>query len=229
MSLVAAAAAGGAFGVRHALETDHLAAIAALVDGERSPALTGASWGLGHTLPIAALGLLFLVLGLRLPETVTLAVEGAVAVVLVALGVRMLLRTTDVIGVEAHSHDGTGRSHHHHLRLGTLSLGRHLHLDGDSAAVGVLHGVAGSGALIVAMVAGYASTTGALAFLAAFGVGSTLTMAGVSLAWGRSQGAGFENALRVVGGLVGVVVGALLLAEVLGLGLPAVPSLPFLH
>ncbi|MHB9288600.1 high-affinity nickel-transporter protein [Halobacteriales archaeon Cl-PHB] len=229
MSLVAAAAAGGAFGVRHALETDHLAAIVSLVDGdERSPALTGASWGIGHTVPIAALGLFFLALGVRLPESVTFAVEGVVAVVLVALGVRMLLRATDALGVEVHRH-GDPPHRHRHLRLGTLSLGVHLHLDGDSAAVGVLHGVAGSGALVVAMVAAYSSVGGALAFLAAFGVGSTLTMAAVSLAWGRSQGAGFQTGLRVLGGLVGVVVGALLLAEVLGLGFVTVPSLPILH
>ena len=221
MSLLAAAAAGGALGVRHALETDHLAAVATLVEGERdrSPGLVGASWGVGHSLPIVVLGLAFLALGVRLPPTVTLAIEGLVGVVLVALGVRMLVAALgDRVGIQAHSHGDRGV--HRHLRLGRVSLGwTHVTVDGDSALVGVLHGFAGSGALVVALVASSPSVGAALGFLGAFSVLTVVTMTAVSLVWGRTLDTGLDRPLRAVAGLVGVGVGILLLAEVAGVPL----------
>ncbi|AXG09089.1 urease accessory protein UreH domain-containing protein [Haloplanus rubicundus] len=214
MSLVAAAVAGGALGARHALETDHLAAIVTLVDDDPSrPGLVGASWGVGHTLPIAALGVTFLLLGVRLPTSVTALFEGVVGVVLVYLGARML---AGVLGYREHDH-GT-HPLHGHLQVGDLSLGGgHVHLHGDSVLVGALHGVAGSGALVVALVAAAPDLPTGVAFLAAFGVGSVLTMAAASAVWGRSLDAGARRTLRGLAGVVGVAVGCLLLAEVAGL------------
>lgn len=211
MSLVAAAVAGGALGARHALETDHLAAVAALVEGDASrPGLVGASWGLGHTLPVAVLGLTLLLLGVRLPESVVGLFEGAVGVVLIYLGGRMLLDRRE------HAHGV--HPLHDHLDVGRLSVGsRHRHVHGDSALVGALHGVAGSGALVVALVSTAPDLPTAASFLTAFGGCSVLTMAAVSALWGRTLGTGAERILRGVAGVLGVAVGALLLAEVAGL------------
>lgn len=225
VSVVTAAVVGGTIGVRHALEADHLAAVATLVevDADRSPARIGASWGIGHSLPIAALGLSFLALGVRLPGWVTLGVEGVVGLVLVALGVRMCLAAIGRVHLGFHSH-GTGASDgpdtgasHRHLRLGRLSVGPHLHLHGESTTVGVLHGFAGSGALVVAMVAATPTATGALGFLAGFSLLSISTMAVVSFVWGRTLDTGFRAPLQVVAGLIGVAVGLALLVSVLGL------------
>jgi len=215
MSLVAAAVAGGALGARHALETDHLAAVATLVDGEETTlsraGFVGASWGVGHTVPIAALGLAFLLLGVRLPSSVTTLFEGLVGVVLVVLGARML---TGVLGWHDHAH-GT-HPLHRHLRIGQLSLGgRHTHVDGDSLLVGALHGVAGSGALVIALVSTAPNLPTATSFLGAFAVGSILTMAAVSAVWGQTMG-WHRRALRTVAGLGGVGVGVMLLVESAG-------------
>jgi hypothetical protein len=245
MSLLAAAAAGGALGARHALEADHLAAVATLVEYEEprssetereeprsseaereeprsseaereravsSPALVGASWGVGHTVPIAALGIGLLAFGVRLPESVTGLFEAVVGVVLVYLGGRML---AGVIGLREHTH-GT-HPFHGHLDVGRLSLGgSHVHVHGDSALVGALHGVAGSGALVVALVSTAPGLPTATAFLAAFGLASVLTMAAVSALWGRTLDTGIERALRTFAGVLGVGVGLLLVVEWLG-------------
>jgi hypothetical protein len=229
MSLVSALAAGAVVGARHALEPDHLAAIATLVDGdEGDPGRVGASWGVGHSVPIAALGLLFVVLGVRLPEPVTAAFEALVGVVLVALGVRTLWALRGSVGggggldVEAHDHGG---GVHSHLGVGPVSLPfgrntRHGHLDGDSALVGVLHGFAGSGALVVLLVSSAPTVGAAVSFLAAFAALSVVTMAAVSYAWGRSLGTPLATVLRAAAGVVGVVVGLLLLVEAARVGLP---------
>lgn len=211
MSLVGGLLAGGAIGLQHAVESDHLAAVATLVEDDepRAAAAVGASWGVGHALPIVALGLAFLALGLTLPPTAMLAVEALVGVILVALGLRLLA------SLEVHRHGAGGD--HRHLTVGDWSLGlTHSHVHGEAAVVGVLHGVAGSGALVVALVASSPTLAGALGLLAGFVSLSVATMAAVSLAWGRSLGTRLERPLRVVAGLAGVAVGCLLVAEVAG-------------
>jgi len=211
MSLFAALAAGGAIGARHALETDHLAAIATLVDDESTdrPGLVGASWGVGHSIPIVLLGLSFLVLGIELPETFVVAVEALVGLVLVALGLRMVL---GVIGVESHSHDGGDV--HAHWTLGQLSIGNtHGHLDGEGFAVGMLHGVAGSGALVVLLVSTAETVPSALSFLLGFSALSIVTMALVTFVWGRTLETSLRTYLEVGAGVLGILVGAMLLVE----------------
>lgn len=270
MSLVAALLAGGLLGVRHAVETDHVAAVTALVDeGADRPGLVGASWGVGHSLPVAALGLVFLRFGVELPAVVLTAVEGVVGVLLVALGVRLLVseRTrlwhahgaddTDhehvgvgsfLVGlththrghVHEHSHgDGNGdettththaHTHHRgHAHPGRpeRAVDRHTHdgatLDTGGFAVGAVHGLAGSGALVVALVATAPSLDSALAFLGGFSSLSIVTMAAVSTAWGRALDTRGRRLLRVGAGVAGVVVGLGLLATVAGVSLPVVP------
>jgi hypothetical protein len=255
MSLVAALAAGGLLGARHAVETDHVAAVAALVDrDDRHPGLVGASWGVGHSLPVAAVGLVFLVSGIRLPDLLFTAVEAVVGLVLVALGGRLL--TGEVVRLR-HSHDdGTDHDHlgvgsvlvglthsHRSTRSSTHRHGEHSHdhahgrrhghpwlaggragddepawpaLDRGGFAVGAVHGLAGSGALVVALVATAPSVESAVAFLGGFSTLSVATMAAVSAVWGRALDTRGRRLLILFAGVAGVVVGLVLLAEVAG-------------
>ena len=220
MSVVTALVAGGVVGVRHALEADHLAAVATLVDdgaAERS-ALVGASWGIGHSLPIAVLGIVFLLLGVRFPDAVTALFEILVGVVLVGLGVRMF---SDVVGVDdGHTHDHDhGGGFHRHLRLGDISVGAlraRPHIHGDGFLVGVLHGFAGSGALVVLLVSAAPTLDAALAFLTSFSLLSVATMGAVSALWGRTLGTGLTVYLKVGAALIGVAVGLRLVVESAG-------------
>ena len=218
MSVVAALLAGGAIGVRHAFEADHVTAVASLVDEEAGAVrsgFVGTSWGVGHSLPVVALGLAFFLLGIRLPDAVTAAFEAVVGVVLVALGARLLLATTG-IKLRQHTHDS--ETPHAHLGVGPVSLGSaHSHVDGRSFAVGALHGVAGSGGLVVLLVAAAPTLASAVAFLGAFSLLSILTMGAVSLAWSRALGTAWTTVLELGAGLVGLVVGALLVVEQVGL------------
>lgn len=221
MTGVSVLAAGAVLGVRHALEADHLAAVATLVDGEADPTgLVGASWGVGHALPIVALGLAFVILGVGPPAVVTTLFEALVGVVLVVLGGRLLWRLSVArVGPTARHDHGAGL--HAHLPVGDVSLGlTHVHLDGDSFLVGVVHGFAGSGVLVVALVAAAPSAVAAIGFLGAFCALSIATMAAVSALWGRALGTAFPRYLEVAAGLLGVGVGVALLAEqAVGFGL----------
>jgi hypothetical protein len=216
--------------MRHAVETDHVAAVAALVDREDGrPGLVGASWGVGHSLPVATVGLAFLLLGIRLPTVLVSAVEAVVGLLLVVLGVRLL------VGEFARLRHGHADAAHDHISLGPLLVGlTHSHrtartrdrdddgsvapssLDHGGFAVGAVHGLAGSGALVVALVAAAPSVGGALAFLGGFSVLSVVTMAVVSALWGRALDTRGRRLLVPAAGVVGVVVGLLLLADVGG-------------
>ncbi len=251
---------GGAFGVRHAFEADHVAAVATLVEEQDRPASTGAAWGVGHSIPILLLGALFLALDLRVPPPVATAFEAVVAVVLVALGARAvagrealglsLLRhvhdggherdddqghddqghTHAYEGEHEHGHDDDGHEHAHehthaqeggHLHL--TVLGRevgltHSHADDASFAVGVVHGLAGSGGVVVALAAAAPTVADGAGFLLGFAVATVVAMGLAAWGWGRAVGR--TGTLRVVAGLASICVGLLLFAEVVGSGVP---------
>jgi hypothetical protein len=216
MALASALVAGGVIGIRHALEADHLAAVTTMVDDDGTPSIVGASWGVGHSIPIVVVGLVFVALGVRLPASVTHFFEVAVGAVLVVLGARMLLRAANVSVPTLRDHDHGGREHRH-LSLGDVAFGtKHTHVHDESFAVGVMHGFAGSGALVIAMVSAAPGMGQAVAFLAAFSLLTIGTMAAVSALWGRSMKLGGTRALRAVAGFVGIVVGGLLVVEQIG-------------
>ena len=240
---------GGAFGVRHAFEADHVAAVATLVEEQDRPASTGAAWGVGHSIPIVLLGALFLALDLRVPPAVGTGFEVVVAVVLVALGARAvagreslglsLLR--HVHGDDSHRHEHThadGRRHEHehehwddheyehtdteghlHLTVAGREVGlTHSHADDASFAVGVVHGLAGSGGVVIALAAAAPTVADGAGFLLGFAVATVIAMGLAAWGWGRAVGR--AGTLRVVAGLASIGVGLLLFAEVVGLGVP---------
>jgi hypothetical protein len=214
---------GGAFGAKHAFEADHVAAVATLVEsGERS-ASTGAAWGIGHSVPILALGALFLALNVQIPSGIATAFEALVAAILVALGVRVIagreaLGTSILRHVHDRDADGTD-SDHRHLTIGERRVGlTHSHADEESFAVGIVHGLAGSGGVVVALAAAAPTLVDGIGFLIGFAVASVLSMALAS--WGWSRAVGQTGTLRLVAGLASVAVGMLLFAEIAGLPIP---------
>jgi hypothetical protein len=219
MTIVAAAITGAVVGLRHSLEADHLAAISTLVDDRKTdrPGVVGASWGVGHSVPIIAVGLLFVFLSASLPETVTLAFEVLAGLILVYLGLRMLLEVAGLLTVERHEHDG---HEHAHVSVGSLSVGSfHTHVDGESFLVGIVHGLAGSGAIVVALAASASSIPSSFSLLLSFSVITVVTMSALSYLWGSVLTTRLQSALQAVAGSASFVIGSLLVAnELFGVG-----------
>ncbi|WP_435063869.1 high-affinity nickel-transporter protein [Halobaculum sp. EA56] len=227
---------GGAFGVRHAFEADHVAAVAALVGETDRPGSTGVAWGVGHAAPIVALGGAFLALGVGVPDRVAAGFEGLVALVLILLGVRAVVgapslgrvvvrhvhggRERDPDGPDDGDAPGDDSEGHPHVRVLRREVGlTHSHVDRESFGVGVVHGLAGSGGVVVALAATAGSPVDGAAFLAGFAAATVAAMGAAS--WGLDRAAGRAGAVRALGGVASVLVGLLLLAEVLGVGVPA--------
>ncbi len=202
---------GLVLGARHALEPDHLAAISVLATerpGLRRGALLGALWGIGHASAILCVGLLLAALSTEMPDRLATVFELGVALMLLLLGLRAFLRALRE-GHEGapgpHSH-GAGAAHEH---AGPAS---HVHLGGRSLStrpllVGLVHGLAGSGAMTALVVAELSSFWSRLAFLALFGLGSVLSMALLSglAGWPLSRLCHRPGALRIVSASVGLL------------------------
>jgi high-affinity nickel-transport protein len=176
-------------GARHAFEPDHLAAVSTLVSTERgrNPSVLGLMWGLGHTISLLAVGVALVVVDAALPARLGVAFELAVAAMLVILGARAMIRgLRNVDGhVGTHQHHGVVHAHggaHDHVHVGARALAWR------PLTIGLVHGLAGSGALTALAFAELPSTAARVVYMALFGIGSIIGMA---------------VATGVVGGLVG--------------------------
>ena len=177
--------------MKHAVEADHVAAVASLAGRNRGlgDALRmGLAWGLGHTLALFAVGAIVLSLDTVLPERIALILEFAVGIMLVWLGLDVMRRLIKArIHFHAHRHsDGTQHFHaHSHANEGAHNGLRHEHehrraIPLRALAVGLMHGMAGSAALILLTLGEIDSLWMALAYMALFGLGSMLGMAALS-------------------------------------------------
>jgi sulfite exporter TauE/SafE len=171
-------------GAAHSFAPDHLAAIGVFVSRRpqwRRALAIGARWGVGHSVVILVLGGLLVLTGWRFPDDLAPVVERIVGVTLIGLGLVAFVRTLRVHG-HLHEHDGVAHWHLHSHRRSE----RHDHAHRAALGMGMLHGLAGTGALVIALpLAATESSPLALAYLVAFGIGTTVAMAafGVVAGW----------------------------------------------
>lgn len=176
--------------MRHALEPDHLAAVSTMVSGapsrnRRSPLRYAVAWGVGHaTMLFFVGGFLFLVRH-EMPPRLGDALEGIVAVMLIVLGLRALVtafRAGSAGPPRTHSHDGTTHTHggvpdHLHLHLAASARRPGIAVARLPFVVGVVHGLAGSGAMTAILAAHQPSMLSGLALLFVYAFGSVAGMA----------------------------------------------------
>ena len=194
MTLASILALGFLLGMRHATDADHVAAVATLATRNPSLARTvaqGVAWGTGHTLTLMVFGGAVLVLGVVVPAQAAQALELAVGVMLVALGADALYRLRrERVHFHAHRHsDGVAHFHAHSHRGEGVAHDptRHDHrhppgFPGRALLVGMVHGMAGSAALILLSLEALRSPVWGFAYIAIFGLGSILGMALLSAA-----------------------------------------------
>jgi ABC-type nickel/cobalt efflux system permease component RcnA len=180
-------------GMKHALEADHIAAVASLAAGEggsvRRTLKLGLAWGLGHTLTLSALGAAVLIFKWGAAAQVAWWAELLVGLMLVALGADVLWRLwRDRVHFHAHQHGATLHLHaHSHRGEGEHHASPHRHRHARSAprralAVGLMHGLAGSAALVLLTLDRAPGVAEGLAYMALFGLGSMAGMAALSVA-----------------------------------------------
>jgi high-affinity nickel permease len=187
LTILPALTFGFVLGVKHATDADHIAAIGTLSGGASSSthaARLGAMWGVGHSVSVLLVGGALVLLRLPMPARLALALEFAVALMLIVLGARSLRRRP----VESPS-----------------ALRPFL--------VGVVHGLAGSAVLALLLVTTATSATAATVYLLCFGIGTVAGMAVVTTLLALparlrpSRALAFERVLRTTSGVASIAIG----------------------
>lgn len=231
LSIWSTLALGFVLGLRHALDADHLAAVSTFVTEERSlwrASLIGVSWGIGHTAALLVFGLAVAAFRLTLTPRFSQFLEFIVGCMLVALGTNVLFRLARSSALHAHAHEHDGVEHKHlHIHVAEPRhehQHRHRHrtlrLGGRPFMVGVVHGLAGTAALMMLVVGTLPSLLLAVIYIVIFGVGSiggmmimSLLMT-VPLALAVERLRLFERLIRLAAGLFSLGVGGYLAWEV---------------
>jgi high-affinity nickel permease len=188
MDLVLALAVALVLGLRHATDPDHLVAVTSLVaadDGDvRGATRLGVWWGLGHAGMLFAVGLPLIVLEGQMPGWLERGAETAIGLVIVVLGARLIVRWLRPV-------------HSHRLRSRRQALG-----------IGMLHGLAGSGAVVVLLIATVPSQLEAVATLAVFAPATMISMTAFTgaFAWVLGRTA-YRVALMPAIGVCGLMFG----------------------
>jgi hypothetical protein len=153
-------------GLRHAFEPDHVVAVSTMISEQRSERMRvayAAAWGMGHAAMLVLVGGILMFLRAELPPRLDAAFELAVSLMLIGLGVRAV--TAALLKARASRRESAP---HARAITGWRSVG--------PLAMGMVHGLAGSGALTALVVARLPSPLAGLVFMLVFGAGAMLGM-----------------------------------------------------
>ncbi len=207
-SLLGTLALGFVLGLKHALDADHLVAVSTIVGREKSvwkSSIVGAVWGMGHTasLFVAAIGVILL--KLTISPRVALTLEFGVGLMLILLGLDLVRRVVKgEISIHSHSHAHDGEDHEHfHIHSDALASadGTHHAIGKKPFFVGLVHGLAGSAALMLFVLTTITNPWMGLLYVLIFGAGTI----GGMLVMSAIIGLPFALANRVFSGIVGKI------------------------
>lgn len=178
--LLSIVATGFGLGVVHAFDPDHLmtvAALAARADGKAATLRFGTLWALGHGAILLAITVAVILLGWSLPSAVPAKAEHAVGFILITAGAMALW-----LRHPPHRHSPSLREKAPFL-------------------VGLVHGAAGSAAMLALIPATLYSPVMGLGYAVIFSLGVLAGMMGVGLSFDRIQRRLVAGAPRVHGAL----------------------------
>lgn len=187
---------GTVLGARHATDADHVVAVTAIVTRQRrlrDALRIGALWGIGHTVTLALFGGAIIALGLVVPPRLGLALEFVVALMLIGLGA---------------------------YNLGAPAERRTAPSATRPVLVGVVHGLAGSAAVALLVLAAIPDPRWALAYLLLFGAGTIGGMMAVTaalatpMAWTTARFARVDRSLQLISGSASIAFGCVLAARI---------------
>jgi ABC-type nickel/cobalt efflux system permease component RcnA len=176
-------------GLRHASDPDHLVAVTSLVaaeDGDtRKAARLGAWWGAGHAAALLAIGIPLIAFRTALPAWLESGAEKTIGIVILLLAARVVYKwVRGDYRASPHSHDD-GHRRRRHLRRGDGDAHRHVKVRtrGQAVTIGLLHGLAGTGAVVVLLIASLPTRLEAGLALGVFAPMSIVSMAACTAAF----------------------------------------------
>jgi ABC-type nickel/cobalt efflux system permease component RcnA len=212
-------------GLRHAFEPDHLAAVSTLATRQgrlRDACRLGLAWAVGHTGSLGIVALLIVAGGFHLPARLAPAADLLVALLLIALGATVIVRhARGRWHLHVHTHGEGAHLHLHSHAQGAAHT--HAHPRGDarrSLGFGLLHGLAGSAAILVLLIAAAPTRVAQLGYFFAFAAGTIIGMLAVSCSvaavvrLASQRGVGWARALHLGAAAASVMTGLVLIGRV---------------
>ncbi len=176
-------AIGFALGLQHATEADHLAAVSTIVSEKKSllrASIVGGFWGLGHTISLFVVGAIVIFLKVQISETVEARLEAIVGGMLILLGLNALRKLFTANETHVHKHEHGEREHLHVHSHGDETETSHHRFSPRSILIGMVHGLAGSAALMLLILPTIPSPIVAMVYILIFGIGSVGGMMAMS-------------------------------------------------
>jgi len=235
--LFALAGFGFLLGMRHATDADHVIAVTTILSRSRRflhSTMIGALWGFGHTVTVLIVGIAIIAFNVVIPEPVGLGMELAVAVMLITLGILNLTgamrRVTERLTPPAPLHGHDHAHLHAHADEPAEHGHDHAHLHGHGSdpgllaafgwyqlarpvVVGLVHGLAGSAAVALLVLATISDTGTAIAYLIVFCLGVAAGMAllttviGLPFLVSRTRSERINRWLTIGSGILSLVLG----------------------
>lgn len=238
--LLSLAGFGFLLGMRHATDADHVIAVTTILSRSQRflhSTLIGGLWGLGHTVTVLVVGILIIAFNVVIPPPVGLAMEFAVALMLILLGIlnltgtmrRLTERFTPPAPLHGHAHE----HRHAHDDDNEVHPHGHAHLHGHGSdpgllatfgwfqlmrplAVGLVHGLAGSAAVALLVLATIRDTGSALVYLVIFcggvaaGMAILTTLIGLPFLVSRTRSERINRWLTIGSGVLSLAFGVYL-------------------
>jgi high-affinity nickel permease len=204
-------------GLRHASDPDHLVAVTSLVaadDGDtRKAARLGAWWGVGHAAALLVIGVPLIAFKTQLPDWLESGAEKAIGALILVLAARVIYKwARGDYRATAHAHDD-GHRNRRHLSKGDGHRHVKVRTPAQALSIGLLHGLAGTGAVVLLLIAALPSRLEAGVALTVFAPMSIASMAALTaaFAWVLTRPIiepVYRSVLIPVLGLFGVMFGA---------------------
>jgi hypothetical protein len=210
-------------GIQHAFELDHISAISTQISKSKftqkstrqllkesftKSSVLGALWGAGHTTTLVLVGFLVYALAITIQDEIFSGFEFAVGMMLVLLGVSTILNRKFRLK----------HKHPHQHKDGIIHFDEHTHNDSEhnhshrSYFIGLIHGLAGSGSLVVLTAATLDNVGMILGFIVIFGIGSMIGMVlvgslmGIPLIFVNKIGM-IQKIFRYLAGIFSLIIG----------------------
>ena len=193
ISFLAILALGFFLGMRHATDADHVVAVSTIVSQEKrlkSAVLIGAIWGFGHTATIFAVGTGIIVFDLVIPPRLGLSMEFSVGLMLILLGginlfsLRETSKNALALSAKLPAEPHADAGQHEHRPIGFFDKvfgGWSVYQWLRPLLIGLMHGMAGSAAVALLVLATLHNSRWALAYLLVFGAGTVAGMMVITL------------------------------------------------
>lgn len=198
-TLYATIGIGFALGLHHALDTDHIVAVSAIVSEQRKwwqSSLVGMVWGLGHTTSLFLVAIAVIFFKLVIPDTLAKSLELCVAFMLIGLGVNLVLKTY--------------RKENRPVKFSRRPF-----------LIGMVHGLAGSAALMLVVLTTIPSPLAGIIYVMVFGLGSVggmlvmSSLIGLPIVFTADRFERWAHYLKFAAGTLSAIFGLLLAWELL--------------